>query len=43
MRVSKEVEIEGLDVPEFGGLAYPEDVIASGPGRAVPEMRVTDC
>jgi Amt family ammonium transporter len=31
MRVSKEAEIEGLDVPEFGGLAYPEDVIASGP------------
>jgi Amt family ammonium transporter len=31
MRVSKEVEMEGLDVPEFGGLAYPEDVIASGP------------
>jgi Amt family ammonium transporter len=31
LRVSKEVELEGLDVPEFGGLAYPEDVIASGP------------
>jgi Amt family ammonium transporter len=31
IRVSKEVEMEGLDVPEFGGLAYPEDVIASGP------------
>src|SRR5258708_524770 len=25
MRVSKEVELEGLDVPEFGMLAYPED------------------
>jgi Amt family ammonium transporter len=25
MRVSKEVEQEGLDVPEFGFLAYPED------------------
>ena len=24
MRVSKETEIEGLDVPEFGMLAYPE-------------------
>jgi ammonium transporter, Amt family len=24
MRVSKEVELEGLDVPEFGMLAYPE-------------------
>ena len=25
MRVSAEVEMEGLDVPEFGELAYPED------------------
>ncbi|HLJ54909.1 MAG TPA: hypothetical protein VKT77_07690, partial [Chthonomonadaceae bacterium] len=25
MRVSKEAELEGLDVPEFGTLAYPED------------------
>jgi Amt family ammonium transporter len=25
MRPSIEAEIEGLDVPEFGGLAYPED------------------
>lgn len=25
MRVSKEVELEGLDVPEFGMEAYPED------------------
>ena len=27
MRVSKEVELEGLDVPEFGLLAYPEDAM----------------
>jgi len=25
MRVPAEVELEGLDVPEFGGLAYPDD------------------
>jgi Amt family ammonium transporter len=25
MRVSQEVELEGLDVPEFGMLAYPDD------------------
>jgi hypothetical protein len=25
MRVSTEVELEGLDVPEFGMLAYPEE------------------
>jgi Amt family ammonium transporter len=25
MRVEREVELEGLDVPEFGMLAYPED------------------
>jgi len=29
MRVTPEVELEGLDVPEFGGLAYPDDVIAA--------------
>jgi Amt family ammonium transporter len=29
MRVSPEVELEGLDVPEFGGLAYPEDAMAT--------------
>jgi Amt family ammonium transporter len=29
MRVSKEVEIEGLDIPEFGGLAYPEDALVA--------------
>jgi Amt family ammonium transporter len=27
MRVSKEVELEGLDVPEFGIPAYPEDAL----------------
>jgi ammonium transporter, Amt family len=27
MRVTKEVELEGLDVPEFGLLAYPEDAL----------------
>lgn len=27
LRVSEEVEIEGLDVPEFGMLAYPEDSV----------------
>jgi ammonium transporter, Amt family len=27
MRVSKEVELGGLDVPEFGMLAYPEDAV----------------
>ena len=27
MRVSKEVELEGLDVPEFGLRGYPEDAI----------------
>ena len=29
MRVSKEVEKEGLDVPEFGILAYPEDELVN--------------
>lgn len=29
IRVSPEAEAEGLDVPEFGGLAYPEDAIVA--------------
>jgi Amt family ammonium transporter len=29
MRVSPEVELEGLDVPEFGIPAYPEDALVS--------------
>ncbi len=32
MRVSREVELEGLDVPEFGGVAYPDDALASVSG-----------
>jgi Amt family ammonium transporter len=31
MRVSKEVELQGLDVPEFGMVAYPEDVVSMIP------------
>jgi ammonia channel protein AmtB len=27
MRVSKEVEAQGLDVPEFGLPCYPEDTV----------------
>jgi Amt family ammonium transporter len=29
IRVSKEVELEGLDVPEFGMVAYPQDAVVS--------------
>jgi Amt family ammonium transporter len=41
MRVSKEVELQGLDVPEFGMLGYPEDAVqmlsagSQSPQRAV--------
>jgi ammonium transporter, Amt family len=31
-RVSAEVEIEGLDIPEMGLLAYPDFVMTPGPG-----------
>jgi len=31
MRVAPEVELEGLDVPEFGSLAYPEDAASTIP------------
>jgi Amt family ammonium transporter len=32
IRVSEEVELEGLDIPEVGALAYPEFSIASAHG-----------
>lgn len=28
MRVEPEVEVEGLDMPEFGMPAYPEDAVS---------------
>jgi ammonium transporter, Amt family len=31
MRVSPDSELEGLDLPEFGGVAYPEDALAPAP------------
>jgi Amt family ammonium transporter len=30
MRVAPEIEIEGLDIPEFGMPAYPEDAVVPG-------------
>jgi len=30
MRVAPEIELEGLDVPEFGMKAYPEDAVVAG-------------
>jgi Amt family ammonium transporter len=38
MRVSREVELEGIDEPEFGTLAYPEDVSfpSGGTSPAMP-------
>jgi len=33
MRVAPEVELEGLDVPEFGMVAYPEDAVHAGQAR----------
>ncbi len=35
MRVSKEAELEGLDVPEFGMPAYPEDEVVNAEGGMV--------
>ncbi len=29
MRVAPEVELEGLDIPEFGLSGYPEDLITA--------------
>jgi Amt family ammonium transporter len=31
-RVSPEVELQGLDIPEMGALAYPDFVLVPGPG-----------
>jgi Amt family ammonium transporter len=35
IRVSADAEIEGLDVPEFGALCYPDFVLTTGHGSAV--------
>jgi Amt family ammonium transporter len=41
MRVSKKVELEGLDVPEFGMLGYPEDAAQMlSPGSPSPQRAV---
>jgi len=41
MRVSKKVELEGLDVPEFGMLGYPEDAVQMlSPGSQSPQRAV---
>jgi ammonium transporter, Amt family len=42
MRVSKKVELEGLDVPEFGMLGYPEDAaqMLSPGGSPSPQRAV---
>jgi len=29
IRVSKEVELEGLDMPEFGMVAYPQETVVT--------------
>jgi ammonium transporter, Amt family len=40
MRVSRDVELSGLDVPEFGMLAYPEDAVEMlGPGSQAAQQR----
>ena len=33
-RVSAEVELEGLDMPEMGALGYPDFVLTAGPGSS---------
>ncbi len=40
LRVSPEAEIEGLDVPEFGALAYPDFVLHRSPAGHVYEGAV---
>jgi hypothetical protein len=40
MRVTREVELSGLDVPEFGMLAYPEDAVEMlGAGSQAAQRR----
>jgi hypothetical protein len=37
-RVSAAVELEGLDIPEMGALAYPDFVLGSGTSAASAAM-----
>ncbi|HEY2934697.1 MAG TPA: ammonium transporter [Acidobacteriota bacterium] len=41
-RVSAEVELEGLDIPEMGALAYPEFPISPGFAESVTTMTVPE-
>jgi Amt family ammonium transporter len=38
VRVSREAELEGLDVPEFGALCYPDFVLSSSTGGHAPVL-----
>jgi Amt family ammonium transporter len=42
LRVSREVELDGLDLHEFGALGYPEFVLSSTSGGHVPEAAEDD-
>jgi hypothetical protein len=42
LRVSPEVELEGLDMPEFGALAYPEFVLTSTGSRAAGSAAIPE-
>jgi Amt family ammonium transporter len=37
-RVSPEVELEGLDMPEMGAIGYPDFVLTPGPGEPHPHL-----
>ncbi len=42
IRPTAEVELEGMDIPEMGMLAYPEDAVVTDDGELEPSNYTRD-
>ncbi len=42
IRPTAEVELEGMDIPEMGVLAYPEDAVVTDDGELLPSNYTRD-
>ena len=42
IRPTAEVELQGMDIPEMGVLAYPEDAVVTNDGELLPSNYTPD-
>ena len=42
IRPTAEMELEGMDIPEMGVLAYPEDAVVTDDGELLPSNYTKD-